>query len=241
MRRAKIVCPLGPATASPERIRALVDAGMDVARLNMSHGSHADHERAYSLVRQASDQSGHAIGIFADLQGPKIRLDTFGNGRAYLETGARFTITTREVEGDDTVCGTTYDGLPGDVSAGDPILIDDGKIRLKVVEVDGDDVVTEVVTGGPVSDHKGINLPGVPVSVPALSEKDVEDLRFAPPGICADLPIIAVRPFAPCCESGSKRDRAGQLALRLRRRVPGGVARFGGNSPKAPGRNASTY
>ena len=179
MRRAKIVCTLGPASSSPEQIRALVDAGMDVARLNMSHGSHADHERAYRLVREAADATGHGVGIFADLQGPKIRLDTFSHGRAFLENGARFTITTREVEGDETTCGTTYDGLPGDVSPGDPILIDDGKIRLKVVEVDGDDVVTEVVVGGPVSDHKGINLPGVPVSVPALSEKDIEDLRFA--------------------------------------------------------------
>ena len=179
MRRAKIVCTLGPATSTPEQIRALVDAGMDVARLNMSHGNHADHEQAYRLVREASDATGHGVGIFADLQGPKIRLGTFGHGRAFLEYGARFTITTREVEGDEKICGTTYDGLPGDVGPGDPILIDDGKIRLKVVEVDGDDVITEVVVGGPVSDHKGINLPGVPVSVPALSEKDIEDLRFA--------------------------------------------------------------
>ncbi len=179
MRRAKIVCTLGPATSTPEQIRALVDAGMDVARLNMSHGSHADHERAYRLVREASDATGHGVGIFADLQGPKIRLDTFADGRAELENGARFTITTREVAGDADICGTTYDGLPGDVSPGDPILIDDGKIRLKVIAVDGDDVVTEVVVGGPVSNHKGINLPGVPVSVPALSEKDIEDLRFA--------------------------------------------------------------
>jgi pyruvate kinase len=179
VRRAKIVCTLGPAVATPEKIRELVEAGMDVARLNMSHGSHADHERSYRLVREASDATGHGVGIFADLQGPKIRLDTFAHGRAFLEEGARFTITTREVEGDETTCGTTYDGLPGDVGPGDPILIDDGKIRLKVVEVDGRDVVTEVVTGGPVSNHKGINLPGVPVSVPALSEKDIEDLRFA--------------------------------------------------------------
>jgi len=179
VRRAKIVCTLGPATSTPEQIGDLVDAGMDVARLNMSHGSHSDHERSYRLVREASDAAGHGVGIFADLQGPKIRLDTFAVGKAVLENGARFTITTREVEGDETICGTTYDGLPGDVNPGDPILIDDGKIRLKVLAVDGDDVVTEVVVGGPVSDHKGINLPGVPVSVPALSEKDIEDLRFA--------------------------------------------------------------
>jgi pyruvate kinase len=177
--RAKIVCTLGPATSSPERIRELVDTGMDVARLNMSHGSHADHERAYRLVREAADATGHGVGVIADLQGPKIRLDTFVDGSAVLEDGDRFTITTRDVPGDASVCGTTYDGLPGDVRPGDPILVDDGKVRLTVVEVDGQDVVTEVTLGGRVSDHKGLNLPGVPVSVPALSEKDVEDLRFA--------------------------------------------------------------
>jgi pyruvate kinase len=177
--RAKIVCTLGPATSSPERIRELVDAGMDVARLNMSHGTHADHERSCHLVREASDATGHGVGILADLQGPKIRLDTFADGSAVLRTGDRFTITTRDVPGDRSICGTTYDGLPGDVGPGDPILVDDGKVRLEVLEVDGQDVVTVVKTGGRVSDHKGLNLPGVPVSVPALSEKDVEDLRFA--------------------------------------------------------------
>ncbi len=179
MHRAKIVCTLGPATSSPERIRELVGAGMDVARLNMSHGTHADHERSYRLVREAADATGHGVGILADLQGPKIRLDTFADGPVALRSGDRFTITTRDVPGDRSVCGTTYDGLPGDVGPGDPILVDDGKVRLEVLEVDGQDVVTEVKTGGRVSDHKGLNLPGVPVSVPALSEKDVEDLRFA--------------------------------------------------------------
>ena len=179
MRRAKIVATLGPATSTPQQIRALVDAGMDVARLNMSHGTHADHERSYRLVREAADASGHGVGIFADLQGPKIRLGVFGDGPVTLDRGARFTITTRDVPGDATFCGTTYDGLPGDVSAGDPILVDDGKVRLRVVAVEGQDVVTEVEVAGRVSDHKGINLPGVPVSVPALSEKDIEDLRFA--------------------------------------------------------------
>ncbi len=179
MRRAKIVATLGPATSTPEQIRALVEAGMDVARLNMSHGTHADHERSYRLVREAADATGHGVGIFADLQGPKIRLGVFADGPVTLDRGARFTITTRDVPGDATCCGTTYDGLPGDVKAGDPILIDDGKVRLRVVAVEGEDVVTEVEVPGPVSDHKGINLPGVPVSVPAMSEKDIEDLRFA--------------------------------------------------------------
>ncbi len=179
MRRAKIVCTLGPATSSPEQIRTLVDAGMDVARLNMSHGSHEDHARSYRLVREASDAKGHGVGIFADLQGPKIRLETFAEGRVMLEVGQTWTITVRDVPGDAVICGTTYKGLPGDVAPGDPILIDDGKIRLRVTEVNETDVTTEVIVGGPVSNNKGINLPGVAVSVPALSEKDIKDLRFA--------------------------------------------------------------
>ncbi|MFN8195038.1 MAG: pyruvate kinase [Nocardioidaceae bacterium] len=179
MRRAKIVCTLGPAVNTPEKIRELVDAGMDVARLNMSHGTYADHEQAYRMVREAADRAKRGVGIFADLQGPKIRLATFDHGSVRLTRGQSWTITTRDVPGDNEVAGTTYDGLPGDVSAGDPILIDDGKVRLEVVEVDGTEVHTRVVVGGTVSNHKGINLPGVAVSVPALSEKDVEDLRFA--------------------------------------------------------------
>lgn len=179
MRRAKIVCTLGPAVSTPQGVRQLVDAGMDVARLNMSHGEYADHEAVYRLVRRASDESGHGVGIFADLQGPKIRLATFADGPVKLKKGARFTITTRDVPGDVDVCGTTYDGLPGDVTVGDPVLIDDGKIRLRVVDVTDTDVVTEVVVGGKASNNKGINLPGVAVSVPALSEKDTEDLRWA--------------------------------------------------------------
>ncbi len=174
------MCTLGPATSSERRIRELVYAGMDVARLNMSHGTHEDHAETYRLVREAADASGKGVGIFADLQGPKIRLATFADGHAVLRRGARWTITTRSVPGDDQIATTSYAGLPGDVAAGDPILIDDGRIRLRVVEVvDGTDVVTEVLTGGVVSNHKGINLPGVAVSVPALSVKDIADLRFA--------------------------------------------------------------
>ena len=179
MRRAKIVCTLGPAVGTERRIRELVYAGMDVARLNMSHGDHEEHAERYRLVREASDASGHGVGIFADLQGPKIRLETFAGGKATLRRGQTWTITTRDVPGDDTICGTTYKGLPGDVNVGDPILIDDGKLRLRVTDVSDTDVVTEVLVGGPVSNHKGINLPGVAVSVPALSEKDEADLRFA--------------------------------------------------------------
>ncbi len=179
MRRAKIVCTLGPAVASPAKIRSLVDAGMDVARMNLSHGAYADHEEVYRMVRRASDESGRAIGIFADLQGPKIRLGRFADGPVRLEPGATFTITTRDVPGDGQVCSTTYDGLPGDVQVGDQVLIDDGKVRLEVTDVTDTDVTTRVEVHGTVSNHKGINLPGVAVSVPALSEKDKEDLRWA--------------------------------------------------------------
>jgi pyruvate kinase len=173
------VCTLGPAVNTPERIRALVDAGMDVARMNLSHGSYADHDRVYRMVRQAADESGHGVGIFADLQGPKIRLGVVEDGPVQLHEGQEFTITTRDVRGDASICSTTYTGLPGDVDAGDQILIDDGKVRLEVIEVDGPDVITRVKVPGMVSNHKGINLPGVAVSVPAMSEKDIEDLRWA--------------------------------------------------------------
>ncbi|MCW2847845.1 MAG: pyk [Marmoricola sp.] len=172
------MCTLGPATSSMERIRELVDAGMDVARLNLSHGTYAEHEEIYHRVRTAADESGHGVGVFVDLQGPKIRLGMIKGGSTRLITGQRFTITTRELDGDNEIASTTYQGLPGDVAAGDQILIDDGKVRLRVTEVDGVDVHTQVVTGGRISDHKGINLPGVPVSVPAMSEKDIEDLRW---------------------------------------------------------------
>jgi pyruvate kinase len=180
VRRAKIVCTLGPATANDRRIKELVYAGMDVARLNMSHGTHEDHAEAYRLVREAADASGRGVGIVADLQGPKIRLENFSGGPVQLARGQVWTITTREVDGNAEICGTTYKGLAGDVQVGDPILIDDGKVRLRATEVkDGTDVVCEVLVGGKVSDHKGINLPGVAVSVPAMSEKDIDDLRFA--------------------------------------------------------------
>ncbi|HEX5510717.1 MAG TPA: pyruvate kinase [Actinomycetales bacterium] len=179
MRRAKIVCTLGPATSEYDDVLALVRAGMDVARLNLSHGSHEDHEASYANVRKASDATGRAVGVLADLQGPKIRLGRFERGPVALEKGATFTITTEDVLGDGSVSSTTYKGLPGDVRVGDTVLVDDGRVSLRVTDVDDVRVVTEVVVPGRVSDHKGLNLPGVSVSVPALSEKDADDLRWA--------------------------------------------------------------
>lgn len=179
MRRAKIVCTLGPATASPEKIQELVDAGMDVARINRSHGAPEEHAAVIENVRAAAESSGRAVAILVDLQGPKIRLERFVAGKHDLAVGDTFTITTRDVEGTKELVGTTYKGLPGDCSVGDLLLIDDGKVTVRVVEVTDTDVVTRVEVPGPVSNNKGINLPGVAVSVPAMSEKDVEDLRWA--------------------------------------------------------------
>ncbi|SFO54309.1 pyruvate kinase [Geodermatophilus obscurus] len=178
-RRAKIVCTLGPATSSLEQITALVEAGMDVARLNFSHGSHADHEVAYRRVREASDSTGRAVAVLADLQGPKIRLGTFADGPVTWATGSRVCITVDDVEGTAERVSTTYKGLANDARVGDRLLVDDGKLALSVVGVDGPDVWCVVVEGGQVSNNKGLSLPGVAVSVPALSEKDEEDLRFA--------------------------------------------------------------
>jgi pyruvate kinase len=179
VRRAKIVCTLGPATHSKEQIRALADAGMNVARMNFSHGAYEDHLARFEAVRAVEEDIGRPIAILADLQGPKIRLGIFANGREELEDGATFTITTEDIEGDVTICSTTYKGLPSDVEPGDPLLIDDGNIRLEVDHVDGPRVVTKVINGGPVSNKKGINIPSAAVDVPALSPKDEEDLRWA--------------------------------------------------------------
>ena len=179
MRRAKIVCTLGPAVGSYEGIRALVDAGMDVARLNFSHGSHADHAQNYRWVRQASDESGRGVGVLADLQGPKIRLGTFADGPVVWATGETVTITTAPTPGTHDLVSTTYEGLAGDVSVGDRLLVDDGRVGLRVVGVDGPQVRLLVTEGGPVSNNKGLSLPGVGVSVPAMSDKDEADLRFA--------------------------------------------------------------
>ena len=178
-RRTKIVCTLGPAVASEEGIRRLVGEGMDVARLNFSHGEHEDHARNYRWVREASDESGRAVGILADLQGPKIRLGRFTEGSHEWEDGERVVITVADVEGTRERVSTTYKGLAADARPGDRLLVDDGNIALEVESVDGDDVHCVVTEGGTVSNNKGVSLPGMNVSVPALSEKDVEDLRFA--------------------------------------------------------------
>jgi pyruvate kinase len=180
IRHAKIVCTLGPATDTPERARALVEAGMDVARLNFSHGSHADHGRRFHEVRQAAVAANRNVAVLADLQGPKIRLGRFADGPVEWATGERVRITVEDVEGTHDRVSTTYKNLADDVRPGDKLLVDDGNVALIAVEVEnGTDVVCDVTEGGPVSNNKGLSLPGVAVSVPALSEKDADDLEFA--------------------------------------------------------------
>ncbi|MET0764591.1 MAG: pyruvate kinase, partial [Blastococcus sp.] len=162
-----------------EQVTALVEAGMDVARLNFSHGAHAHHATAYQRVREASDSTGHAVAVLADLQGPKIRLGTFADGPVEWPTGSQVCITTEDIQGTAQRVSTTYKNLSDDVVVGDRLLVDDGKLALTVVRVEGPDVFCLVVEGGQVSNNKGLSLPGVAVSVPALSDKDEEDLRFA--------------------------------------------------------------
>lgn len=178
MRRAKIVATLGPATSSYENLKKIIDAGVDVCRMNLSHGTYDVHEEIYHNVRQAAADSGRAVAVLVDLQGPKIRLGKFEGGPYELAEGDTFTITVEDVLGTKELSSTTYKGLPGDVKAGDPLLIDDGKVGLRVVSTDGTRVVTTVEVAGPISNNKGINLPGVAVNVPAMSEKDEADLRW---------------------------------------------------------------
>ena len=178
-RRTKIVCTLGPAVASLEGITGLVEAGMDVARLNFSHGEHEDHAQNYRWVREASDATGHAVGVLADLQGPKIRLGRFKEESTYWADGEIVRITVDDVEGTHDRVSTTYKNLAQDAKPGDRLLVDDGKVGLECIGVEGNDVICRVTEGGPVSNNKGVSLPGMDISVPALSEKDIADLRFA--------------------------------------------------------------
>jgi pyruvate kinase len=180
---------MGPAVESPEKVRELIAAGMNMARLNLSHGSYEEHQGRLDRVREAAKEAGKAVAILVDLQGPKIRLARFENGPHELARGDIFTITTDEVPGTKERVGTTYKGLPGDCKPGDFIMIDDGKVTVQVTEVKGNDVITKCIFPGAVSNNKGINLPGVAVSVPAMSEKDADDLRW---GLRAGADFIAL-------------------------------------------------
>ncbi len=189
MRRAKIVCTMGPAVEAEGKVEQLIAAGMNMARLNLSHGSYAEHQSRLDAVRNAAKKAGVPVAVLVDLQGPKIRLARFASGPHDLSRGDVFTITTDEIDGTKDRVGTTYKGLPGDCKPGDRILIDDGKVTVEVTSVTKTDVITKVIEPGAVSNNKGINLPGVAVSVPALSEKDIDDLRW---GLKAGADFIAL-------------------------------------------------
>ena len=220
MRKAKIVDTLGPASNSYENIKKLIEAGMNVARINRSHGTFEEHEECYKNIRKAAKDLNKNVAVLVDIQGPKIRTGwvkeadcTDGTDKVFLKEGQEFIITTDEIVGDEHRVSTSFKGLPGDCHAGDPILIDDGKVRLEGTKVEGNDVYTKVVVAGPVSSHKGINLPGVAVSTPALTEKDEEDLRW---GIKIGADIIAMS----FVRYATDIDRAHEIMDEEGRRVP---------------------
>lgn len=178
-RRTKIVCTLGPASSSPDVVRALIEAGMDVARMNFSHGSHDDHAQRIAMVREEAARVGRTVAILQDLQGPKIRVGEIKDGAVLLHKGRPFVLTTTPIpEGDDTRAYISYPSLPDEVEVGRRILLDDGNLELEIVDVQGADVVTEVVVGGPLRSRKGVNLPDLRAARAALTEKDLQDLDF---------------------------------------------------------------
>jgi pyruvate kinase len=188
-RNAKIVCTIGPSSNSPEIIAQLIEAGMNVARLNFSHGTHDDHKKNIETIRDVSSSMNKPVGILQDLQGPKIRIKTFKEGPIHLTPGQTFTLTTNDVDGTDEIVGVSYPEFARDVHPGDSVLLDDGLLKLTVKEINGPNVICEVVHGGRLSDHKGLNLPGSILSVDALTEKDKADLKF---GLAHDVDFVAL-------------------------------------------------
>jgi len=178
MKRAKIIATLGPASSSPEIIEKLILTGVDVVRLNFSHGTHEEHARTIQIVRNLSEKLNRPIGILQDLQGPKIRVGSIKDGQVLLEDGQEIVISTEPLIGTKEIISTTYKHLPKDVSPGDRILLDDGLLELRVKKTADEKVFCEVIHGGPLGSHKGINLPGVKLSTPSLTEKDKIDLKF---------------------------------------------------------------
>ena len=198
--RTKIICTLGPASARPEVLKGMIEAGMDIIRLNFSHGTHDEHQNLLTVVRQTSEKMGEHITILQDLQGPRIRVGQLGKASIELKNDEPLTITMEEVVGDEKRFSTTYKDMVRDVNQGNRILIDDGRIELKVLAVKGPDVFCRVVTGGPLKSHKGMNLPGASISAPALTEKDKDDLEF---GLANDIDYVAlsfVRKAEDVCE-----------------------------------------
>lgn len=178
MRRTKIVCTLGPATNDVEIMKKLIENGLDAARINFSHGTYESHAETIAKLKQAREEMNAPIPLILDTKGPEIRIKTFKEGKVRLEEDARFTLTTREVEGDETIVSVTYADLPKDLQKGSRVLIDDGLIELRVDSIEDTDVHCTVINGGNVSSRKGVNLPGVKVNLPSLMEKDISDLKF---------------------------------------------------------------
>ncbi|MDE6232949.1 MAG: pyruvate kinase [Lachnospiraceae bacterium] len=178
MRKTKIICTLGPATDNDEVLKELVESGMDVARFNFSHGDHKIHEKRMKMIKKLREEAGKPVATMLDTKGPEVRVCTFKDGKIELKRGNTFTLTTRKVEGNEDIVQITFADLPKDVTVGTTILIDDGLIELKVVELSDADIKCEVINGGIVSNSKGVNIPNVDLSMPYLSERDKEDLLF---------------------------------------------------------------
>ena len=223
MRRAKIVCTLGPATSEREAILSLMDAGMNVARQNFSHGTHDDHRRIFALVRQAAEERGQPVAVLQDLQGPKIRAGRMKSGPIQLDTGAEVTITTRQVEGTDGIFSCSYAELPGDVEPGDRILCDDGRLELEVLGSGGEETRCKVVVGGELSDRKGINLPGVKLSTPSLTEKDRRDLEL---GVELGVDYVAISFVRSPADVALAKELAGGIPVIAKIEKPEAVACF---------------
>ena len=224
MRRAKIVATLGPASSTPEVIQSLVNAGMDVARLNFSHGTHEMHRANFDAVRRAAERAGRPIAILQDLQGPKIRVGMLKGGQYLLTEGENVVITTDlESATDGSKVPCTYAGLPGDVKPGDPILLADGIFRLEVLKVEGQDVTARVIVGGVLTDRKGINLPGAAVAIPALTPKDLDDLLF---GLSLGVDYVAASFVRSADDIHDVRRHAGSLPIIAKIEKPQAVERL---------------
>lgn len=177
-KRTKIVCTLGPASDKEEILKELVENGLNVCRFNFSHGSHEEHKQRMDIVKKVREDLNEPIAILLDTKGPEIRTGNFDAPEVLLEEGQKFTITMKDVMGDKNTCTVSYKGLAEDVVPGDTILIDDGLVGLRVEEVQGDDIVCTVENSGIVKNHKGVNVPGVKINLPALTQKDISDIEF---------------------------------------------------------------
>ena len=189
MKKTKIVCTIGPASENESVLKELILNGLNVARLNFSHGTYEEHKKRIDTIKKIRDELDLPIAIMLDTKGPEIRLKKFKEGTVNLSDNDTFTLTTRDIVGDETIVAVSYEGLPQDVKVGSRILVDDGLVELEVKEiVDGTDIVCNVINGGTLKDHKGVNVPNTPINLPAVTEKDIRDIRF---GIENDVDFIA--------------------------------------------------